>query len=139
MTALGACTNVGAPELRARPLNPSGTTIMTEVDIADSHASTAYDAIQRSHPLYLMSSMAVAGLTDREVCHANRGTREETSWNNRRFPDVYLNGVCLGGIGELRKIPVSSVREIRFVPAAGAGAFEIGSPGGMILVSTKQQ
>jgi hypothetical protein len=136
MIALAACTNAGPPELRTKPLSPAAGAIMTEGEIADSRANTAYDAIQLSHPLFLMSSINVAPLTERAFCYDGKRTREETDWKNRRFPDVYLNGVCLGGIRELRGIPASSVREIRFVRAVDSGAFGVG-PGGMILVITK--
>ena len=137
MAALAACTNAAPPELGTRPLSPAAA-VMTEAEIADSHANTAYEAIQLSHPLYLMSSIDVAPLTQRDVCHNIKRTRAETDWKNRQFPDVYLNGICLGGIGELRGIPASSVREIRFVRADNAGAFGIGRPGGVILVTTKE-
>ena len=137
MAALTACTNAAPPELGTRPLSPAGA-IMTEAEIADSHANTAYEAIQLSHPLYLMSSIDVAPLTQRALCYDAKRTREETDWKNRRFPDVYLNGICLGGIRELRGIPASSVREIRFVRAVDSGAVGVG-PGGMILVITKSR
>jgi hypothetical protein len=111
---------------------------MTEAEISNTRANTAYEAIQLSHPLYLMSSVNVAPLTPRTFCFDANRAREEWDWQNRRFPDVYLNGVCLGGIRELRLIPASSIQEIRFVhdadlTAAGAG------PGGMILVITKKR
>jgi hypothetical protein len=51
--------------------------------------------------------------------------------------EVYLNGTRIGGIGELRGIPASSVREIRFVRALDAAASGIGRPGGAILVISK--
>lgn len=136
MAALTACTNARLPEPGTRPLSPAAGAIMTEGEVADTHANTAYEAIQLSHPLYLMSSVNVAPLTQRAPCYDARRTREETDWKNRRFPDVYLNGVCLGGIRELRAIPASSIQEIRFVRAVDSGAFGIG-PGGMILVITK--
>jgi hypothetical protein len=89
---------------------------MTEAEIASSHASTAYEAIQLSRPRFLMSGIDVAPLAEREV---------------------YLNGTRLGGIGELRGIPASYVREIRFVRAVDAAAYGIGRPGGAIFVISK--
>lgn len=110
---------------------------MTEAEISGTHAKTAFEAIQRSHPLYLMSSVNVVPLTQRTYCYdARRSTPEETDWANRRFPDVYLNGVCLGGIRELRLIPASSIQEIRFVRDVDLTA-SVAGPGGMILVITK--
>jgi hypothetical protein len=138
MAALAACTNAGPPELGIRGWNLAGATVMTDVEIADSRANTAYEAIQLSHPMYLMSSIDVAPLTQRDVCHNIKRTRAETDWKNRQFPDVYLNGLCLGGIEELRGIPASAVREIRFVRSDNVGASGIGRPGGVILVTTKE-
>jgi hypothetical protein len=137
MVALAACTNAVPPELGTRPLSSAADTVMTEAEIADSQANTAYEAIQLSHPLYLRSRIELAPLTNREVDHYQRWTRVEPAWRNRRFPEVYLNGLPLSGIAELRGIPASSVREIRFVRADDAGAFGIGRPGGVILVTTK--
>jgi len=89
---------------------------MTEAEIANTHANTAYDAIQLSHPLFLISRIDLAPLSEREV---------------------YLNGIRLGGIGELRGIPANSVREIRFVRALDAGVSGIGHASGAILVISK--
>jgi hypothetical protein len=116
MALLTACVNSGQPELGTRPLSHAAGAIMTQAEIADSHANTAYEAIERSHPLFLISRIDLAPLAEREV---------------------YLNGIRLGGIGELRGIPASSVREIRFVRALDAGASGIGHAGGAILVISK--
>ncbi len=115
MALLTACVNSGQPSLGPRPLS-SAADVITEAEIAGSHARTAYEAIQLSHPLFLMSKIDVAPLAEREV---------------------YLNGMRLGGIGELHGIPASSVREIRFVRALDAAASGIGRPGGAILVISK--
>jgi len=89
---------------------------MTEAEIADSHATTAYDAVDRKHPLFLMSKVDLAPAAEREV---------------------YLNGVRLGGISELRLIPARDVKEIRFVRAIDGGAYGVGRSGGAILVISK--
>ncbi len=115
MALLTACANSGQPSLGPRPLSAAAD-VITEAEIAGSHASTAYEAIQLSHPLFLMSKIDVAPLGEREV---------------------YLNGTRLGGIGELHGIPASSVREIRFVRALDAAASGIGRSGGAILVISK--
>ncbi len=49
IAALAACTNGGPPELATRPLSPAAAAVMTEAEIANTHANTAYDAIQLSH------------------------------------------------------------------------------------------
>lgn len=111
---LTACVNSGQPSLEPRPL--SSVDVITEAEISGSHASTAYEAIELSRPRFLMSKIDVAPLAEREV---------------------YLNGTRLGGIGELRGIPASYVREIRFVRALDTVASGIGRSGGAILVISK--
>jgi hypothetical protein len=51
--------------------------------------------------------------------------------------EVYLNGVKLGGVGELRLIPARDVKAIRFVRAIDVGANGVGRSGGAILVISK--
>lgn len=116
MALLTACVTSGQPSLGPRPLSSAASEVMTEAEIAGSHASTAYEAIQLSRPLFLMSKIDVAPLAEREV---------------------YLDGTRLDGIGELRGILASSVREIRFVRALDAAASGTGRPGGAILVISK--
>jgi hypothetical protein len=52
--------------------------------------------------------------------------------------EVYLNGIRLGGVNELRLIPAREVKEIRFVRAIDGVAFGVGRSGGAILVISKQ-
>jgi hypothetical protein len=88
---------------------------MTESEIVESQATTAYDAIARRHPLFLVSKVDLAPTAEREV---------------------YLNGMRLGGVNELRLIPAKEIKEIRFVRAID-GAFGVGRSGGAILVISK--
>jgi hypothetical protein len=113
LALLSACANSGQPTLTSRP---AAATFITEAEIASSHATTAYQAIELSHPVFLLSAVDLGPLREREV---------------------YLNGMRLGGINELRGIPASSVREIRFVRAIDAGASGMVRPGGAILVFSK--
>jgi hypothetical protein len=85
-------------------------------EIARSHANSAYEAVQLARPVFLMSGVDLAPLAQRQV---------------------YLNGMRLGGIDELRAIPASSVLEIRFVRAIDASGSGIGQQGGAILVVSK--
>jgi hypothetical protein len=50
---------------------------------------------------------------------------------------VYLNGVKLGGVRELRWISARDVKEIRFVRAIDGGVYGVGRSGGAILVISK--
>jgi hypothetical protein len=86
---------------------------MTAADIADSHATTAYEAIERSRPRFLLTNV-------------DRGPTVPRL--------VFLNGVVLGGgLDELRSIPASSVREIRFVRSIDAATAHFG--GGILVFS----
>jgi hypothetical protein len=86
---------------------------MTEAEISATHASTTFEAIERSHPRFLLTNV------DRSPTVARL---------------VYLNGVVLGGgVDELRAIPASSVREIRFVRSIDAPTAHLG--GGILVFS----
>ena len=115
MVLLAACVNSSSPSTRPKPLSSATTGFMTQDEIVRSHASNAYEAIQLVRPVFLVSRADLAPLAEREV---------------------YLDGMLLGGINELRRIPASSVREIRFVRALDVGS-GMGRLGGAILVITK--
>jgi hypothetical protein len=89
---------------------------MTQSEIFESRATTAYDAIARKRPMFLVSKVDLAPNAEREV---------------------YLNGVRLGGLNELRLIPAKEVKEIRFVRAIDGGAYGVGRSGGAILIISK--
>jgi hypothetical protein len=109
-----ACAPQRGPETGAAPSSALG--VMTEAEIAESRATTAYDAIERKHPMFLISKVDLAPTAEREV---------------------YLNGMRLGGVSELRSIPAKEVKEIRFVRAIDGAAFGVGRSGGAILVISK--
>lgn len=114
LVVLSACAQRGGPDLRVGPSHSFG--VITEAEIAESQARTAYDAVERKQPLFLTSKVDLAPNADRQV---------------------YLNGVRLGGIRELRLIPAREVKEIRFVRAIDGGAYGVGRSGGAILVISK--
>ena len=114
MAILSACASQRSPDTRVAPAGALG--VITEADIASSRATTAYEAVERARPMYLISKVDLTPTAEREV---------------------YLNGVRLGGLGELRRIPAKEVKEIRFVRAIDAGAFGVGRSGGAILVISK--
>ena len=115
MTLLAGCAAQNHPEPGLR--SSSGALgAISEEDIANSNATTAYEAVDRVKPLYFTSKVDMAPTAERQV---------------------YLNGIRLGGIGELRSIPAKEIREIRFVRAIDAGAYGVGRSGGAILVISK--
>ena len=85
-------------------------------EIENSHGTTAYEVVERIRPLYLTSNLDLSPNAEREV---------------------YLNGVRLGGLNELRSIPAKEVKEIRFVRAIDGVAYGVGRSGGAILVISK--
>jgi hypothetical protein len=115
MVLLAACVNSSSPSTRPKPLSSATTAFMTQDEIVRSHATNAYEAIQLVRPVFLVSQADLAPLAERAV---------------------YLDGMLLGGINELRRIPASSVREIRFVRALDVGS-GMGRLGAAILVVTK--
>lgn len=114
IAAITACASQRGPDTAAAPSSALG--VMTQAEIFESQATTAYDAIARKRPMFLVSKVDLAPNAEREV---------------------YLNGVRLGGLNELRLIPAKEVKEIRFVRAIDGGAYGVGRSGGAILIISK--
>jgi hypothetical protein len=115
MAVLSGCATQNRPELRFDSSAGALATI-TEQDILKSHATSAYEVVERMKPMYLVSKV-------------------DLSPNGQR--EVYLNGVRLGGLDELRLIPAKEVKEIRFVRAVDGGVYGVGRSGGAILVISR--
>lgn len=110
---LVACVSAGTQGPQTSPSRSVDRDVMTEAEISATYASTAYEAIERSRPRFLLTSV-------------DRGPTVPRL--------VYLNGVVLGGgVDELRSIPASSVREIRFVRSIDAATAHFG--GGILVFS----
>ena len=105
LNAVGACASSGSGEGAARP----STSVITSDEIAQTSAANAYELIQRLRPNFLRTRGAVRG--------APRG-----SPNQLEAVDlvVYMNESRMGGSDQLRQIPVSEIREIRYFTAADA-------------------
>ena len=114
MAVLSGCVAQNRPEMGFS--SSSALALITEEDIVKSHATTALEAVERLKPMYLESKVDLAPTAEREV---------------------FLNGVRLGGVNELRWIPAREVKEIRFVRAIDGGAYGVGRSGGAILVISK--
>jgi hypothetical protein len=110
---LAACVSAGTQAARTSPSRSVDRDVMTAAEIAESQATTAYQAIERLRPRFLL-------------------TRADLSPTMPRL--VYLNGMVLGGgLEELRAIAASDVQEIRFVRAIDAATENFG--GGIFVVS----
>jgi hypothetical protein len=114
---LAACVSARTQGLQSSPTTPADKNVITAAEINESYATTAYDAIDRLRPRFLLTNVDLGPTAPRLV---------------------YLNGVVLmGGLNELRTIPASSVREIRFVRSIDAATTHLG--GGIFVVSKVAQ
>jgi len=112
---MAACAAQNQPDLGVRPpADPLAS--ISEEDVLRSHGTTAYQVVERLKPMYLDSKVDLAPTMERQV---------------------YLNGVKLGGLSELRWISARDVKEIRFVRAIDGGVYGVGRSGGAILVISK--
>jgi hypothetical protein len=114
IAVLTACAANGPRESTRAP--STALDVIMEGDIASSKGSNAYEVVERIRPMYLVSRLDLAPTEQRQV---------------------YLNGIKLGGVGELRWIPAKDVQQIRFVRAIDGGAYGVGRSGGAILVISK--
>ncbi len=101
------------------PESPPDT--ITADQIAESHASTAYDAIVKLRANFL----------------SNRG-KTTILGSASALPVVYVDGMLFGGLNELRNIPAFQVNTIRLYRAWEAGKFGSDKTGGVIEIVTKQ-
>ena len=86
--------------------------------IAAAHVETAYDAVLRLQPSWLLG-------------HGARSHDAESR------PVVYLNDHVLGGVDQLRELPVENIREIQFLSAIDATTrFGSGHVSPVIIVRT---
>lgn len=105
LSGVGACASSGGAAAAPR----ASTAVITSDEIAQTSAANAYELIQRLRPNFLRTRGAVRG--------APRG-----STNQFEAVDlvIYMNESRLGGSDQLRQIPLSEIREIRYFTAADA-------------------
>lgn len=118
---LSGCAAASAPGEGGSPSGGSADLITSEeLRETDLQDATVWDAVQRLRPAWLRS----------------RGT---TGAGDRTFPRVFLDGVDIGDLDELRRIGTRDVREIRFMNSRDATTrYGTGYPGGAILVRTRR-
>ena len=102
----------------ARPVRISqASNSLREDEIRQANVMTAYEALERLRPAVL------------------RRTRTLTPYEKRA---VYLDGLPIGGVDDLRAIPAAHVFEIRYLTASEAtGRYGNVSSEGIILITTK--
>jgi hypothetical protein len=108
---------------RLGPGDVSNSQVITEEEISASHASTAYDAIQKLRANFL----------------SNRGETSFDKSKSQPYPTVYVDGQEFGPISSLRGIPAAEVASIRLYRSWEATTkFGTGNMGGVIAVTTRQ-
>jgi hypothetical protein len=113
------CTSHAPPKHAYATRLTSRSTRLDASEIAASGESTAYDALERLRPMLLRSIRTSSDLHERIV---------------------YLDGLKLGGIEQLRNIAAAGVAEIRAVNGIEATAlFGTGNSAGAIIVTSKPQ
>ena len=109
----------------ARGRRPAGSSLrdpITQADIARIHAASAYDAVVRLRAHFL----------------GNRGVNSFMRPVQSTRPTVFVDGMEMGTIFELRTIPAGDVQEIRFLSGADAMIrYGDGYMAGIIQVTTK--
>ncbi len=111
---LTACATAGGWDPRPGQSTLGSASFLTRTDIHASGATTAYEAVARLRPVFMMSKIDLTPFSERAV---------------------YLNGVRIGGIAELRLIPASAVQEIRFVRAIEGGGTGGGREAAILVIS----
>lgn len=116
--ALSACTST------SRVSKPLGDRyVITEEEIEGSKATNAYELIRERRPEFLRPQGPKAF------------TRGVTS---TRMPAVYMNGLLMGETRELTRIPIETIKEIRYLDEVDAQQkFGLGNVAGAIVVTTK--
>ncbi len=118
LTATVACAS-GAPlgfKRATAPAFPSRD-VISEAELSNTIAATAYEAIQRLRPTFLS------------------WTRSVTPYENRR---VFVDGLEMGGLESLHSIPVLSIHEIRMLSGIeAAGRYGTTNSAGALVITTK--
>ena len=98
--------------------------VITPAELANENSPNVYDAIQHLRPEMLRPRLANAS--------------SSISSSQDYVVQVYMDNNRLGGISDLRTIPVATVKEIRFLsPAQAMQRFGSGNPGGAIVLTSR--
>ena len=114
-----ACVTTGRPAARVGgPRDP-----ITEAEIAHIDAADAYDVVRQLRGTFLHSR----GITT--LARADGGA----------WPAVFVDGMHLGSLHELRGIPANTIHEVRFLNAGDAMLrYGPGHAAGVIQVTTRR-
>jgi len=99
--------------------------ILTADEIAEAHALTAYEAVELTRRRWLTQRTLRAGASS-------------AMGAERTGPVVYLNGVRVGTLDELRRIRADIVQQMEYLsPSDATNRFGTNHDAGAILVTTR--
>jgi hypothetical protein len=127
----GAAGNAGTGGSGQR----SSSTRITKAEINATSAATAYDVISQLHPDWLRPPKAsMAGALGASQSGSGTGLSAAA------VVMVYLDGVRLGGIDQLRSLTAASVMSIEYADSNRVATVvrDSSTPDAAIMVSTKQ-
>ncbi|CAN5544197.1 hypothetical protein BH09GEM1_BH09GEM1_44250 [soil metagenome] len=119
MAIASACSQAPPAESGA---NAASSQFITAEEIAQSQASSAYDAIVKLRGNFL----------------SNRG-KTTILGKETPLPNVYMDGLPLGGVETLRNISAKQIATIRLYRAWESGKFGSGNSGGVIEITSRTQ
>ena len=128
----GACATTGGA---GGSTTKSSSTKITKPEITATSASTAYDVVSQLHPEWLRPTKSgMSGALS--ASQSGSGTALAAA----AVVMVYLDGVRLGGIDQLRSLSAASVMSIEFADSNRVATVvrDSGTPDAAIMVSTKQ-
>jgi hypothetical protein len=116
LVVVAACTHAGTTRQKRDP------NLITQDEIERVTATNAYEAVQMLRPSFLRTRGITSPVT---------GMPE--------LAMVYLDGMKMGDIGQLQRIPTVGIISIRYINAIDANQrYGRGHEGGAILVDTRQ-
>ena len=117
LSAVAACGVIQpVSSSSAAPMSYRPSSVLTSQEISHANGGSAYDLIAQMRPSFL------------------NATRGATGFGERR---VYVDGICVGGLAQLRMIPSMTVREVRFLNASDATTlYGMGNSGGAVMIIT---
>ena len=124
LVGVAACASRGADSTDRQVTSRQ---LLTREQLAGTHATNAYEAVQRLRSQWLQ----LRGSTQMPTQPGGMQTQQNPVW-------VYLDGQRMGPVDHLRAIEIAAVEYIRFFPPAEAGArWGFNHGGGVIYVSTR--
>ena len=114
-------SSCGSPTRVSKPLGDRY--VITLEEIEQSKATNAFELIRERRPEFLRAQGPKTMM---------RGARSTT------MPTVYLNEMLLGETRELVKIPIETIKEVRYLNEVDAQQkYGLGNVAGAILITTK--